>query len=52
MTLPSSAIGIIGGADGPTSIIVAGAFPWTIVGAAIVVAAAVALGVYFAKRKK
>ena len=36
MTLPSSAIGIIGGADGPTSIIVAGAFPWTIVGAAII----------------
>lgn len=52
MTLPSSAIGIIGGADGPTSIFVASAFPWTIVGAVIIVAAAVALGVYFAKRKK
>ena len=44
-------IGVIGGADGPTSIFVAGADPVAVIAAVIIVAAAVAVAFRHVKRK-
>ena len=46
------AIGVIGGADGPTSMFVAGANPVAIIAAVIIVAAAILLGIRHGKMKK
>ena len=50
--LSSSSVGIIGGADGPTSIMISGPeFPWVLVVGGIIVLAAVAgIIALFAKR--
>ena len=45
----SASIGIIGGADGPTAVFVAGRFPWEIVLLAAVCIAAI---IWFKQRKK
>lgn len=45
----AASIGIIGGADGPTAIFVAGRFPWEIVILAVICIAAV---IWLRKRKK
>ena len=45
----SYSLGIIGGADGPTAILVAGRFPWEIL---ILAAVAVAAIIWYRKRKK
>ena len=47
--MESYSIGIIGGADGPTAILVAGRFPWEIVILGVICVAAI---IWFAKRKK
>ena len=43
--MSGQSFGVIGGADGPTAILVAGQFPWALVaiGAAVTVAVVVAL---------
>ncbi len=47
-----AAIGIIGGADGPTAIFVSGEFPWLFVGATVLLIAAVVIGIIVAKSVK
>ena len=42
-------LGIIGGADGPTAILVAGRFPWEIL---LLVLLCIAAVIWFIKRKK
>ncbi|MBQ4598689.1 MAG: hypothetical protein IJB19_02120 [Clostridia bacterium] len=45
-------IGIIGGADGPTAVLVASHFSWLWVGICVVAAAAVILAVVLYKKNK
>ena len=41
--MSGQSFGIIGGADGPTAILVAGQFPWALVAIGVAVTAAVAV---------
>ena len=52
MANTGTSIGVIGGADGPTAILVSGSFPWAAVGAILIIAAAVILGLRRARKKK
>ena len=47
--MESYSIGIIGGADGPTAIFVAGSFPWEILLLGLLIVGAV---IWYKKRKK
>lgn len=44
-------IGIIGGADGPTAVLIASEFPLLLIGICVLVVAAAVLAVVFCKKK-
>ncbi len=44
-------IGIIGGADGPTAVLIASEFPWLLIGACALVMTAVVVAVILCKKK-